>query len=497
MCVLNVHRHEFQRLRKLRILHFSYGSIQTSMKSKTMNMSEGRPILLLAVFALPLFIGNLFQQAYNLADSIIVGRFIGASALAAVGATNSISFLFFSLCNGISGGCGIVTAQYFGSGNEDKVRRSITNSGYVMFSMSLGMSILSFLLVPAVLRFMGTPADIMPDAVVYMRMTCASVPLIAVYNYSSSMLRALGDSKTPLVFLIGACILNVFMDLLCVRVLNLGVFGAALATMLSQLAAGIGCLAFALRSNPYFKMQRKHFQVSREIISRSVRLGLPLGLQWGMIAISTTALQTVVNSFGTTAVAAFTATNRIEQLVQQPFGSLSMALSTYAGQNIGAGKPERIRDGLRDSMIAQTVFSIFMLIIMQLFGGRIIRIFVNDPAVIALGGSALGLTSWFYAFLGTIYTTRGTLNGCGDALFSFINGMIEMLCRIILPILLLNFTAVGVWGIWWTAGLTWMISAVFCMARYLSWRRKNIPVTPGHSFDILRVPFGRRHGTAG
>ena len=439
-----------------------------------MNMSSGRPLKLLAVFALPLLIGNLFQQAYNLADSIIVGRFIGAGALAAVRATGSISFLFFSVCNGISGGAGIATAQYFGAGDDNRVQRSIVNAAYIMFSTSVAMGALAFALTPAALRLMGTPADILPDAITYMRMMCLSVPLVGVYNYAASMLRALGDSRTPLYFLIVACLLNVALDLFCVRTLGMGVFGAALATMLAQLLAGVGCMAFALRTNPYFIFRRHMMGVDWEIIRHAVRLGLPLALQWSMIAISTTALQTVVNRFGTTAVAAFTATNRIDQLTQQPFGSLGMALSTYAGQNYGARRTDRVRVGLRDGMLAMAAFSGVMLIVMQLLGTQIVSAFVNEAEVIALGGRALRLTSCFYVFLGTIFVTRGTLNGVGDTLFSFINGLIEMLCRIFLPMGLMLIPGIGVWSIWWTAGLTWALSAVACLLRYLSWRAKHM-----------------------
>lgn len=437
-------------------------------------MSQGRPLRLLAVFALPLLVGNLFQQAYNLVDSIIVGRFIGAGALAAVGATGSISFLFFSICNGISGGGGIVTAQYFGAGDDEKVRRAIVNSAYIMFSTSVAMGALAFALTPTALRLMGTPAEILPDAIAYMRMMCLSVPLIGIYNYAASMLRALGDSRTPLYFLIVACLLNVALDLLCVRTLGLGVFGAALATMIAQLLAGAGCLLFALRTNPYFTFRRRWLGVDWPIIRHAVRLGLPLALQWSMIAISTTALQTVVNRFGTTAVAAFTATNRIDQLTQQPFGSLGMALSTYAGQNYGAGRTDRVREGLRDGMLAMAAFSAVMLVVMQLFGRPIVAAFVEDAEVVALGGRALRLTSCFYIFLGTIYATRGALNGVGDTLFSFINGFIEMLCRIFLPMGLALLPGVGVWSIWWTAGLTWAVSAAACLMRYFSWRAKHM-----------------------
>ena len=458
------------------------------MRSISVNMSTGRPMGLLVRFALPLLIGNLFQQAYNLADSIIVGRFIGAGALAAVGATGSVSFLFFSVCNGISSGGGIVTAQYFGAGDDDKVRRAIVNSAYLMFSTSFFMGLLAFVLTPRVLHWMGTPADILPDSITYMRMMCLSVPLIGVYNYAASMLRALGDSKTPLYFLIVACLLNVVLDLVFVLALGMGVFGAALATMIGQLLAGVGCLAFARRSNPYFMLSRREMTVDWAIVRHAVRLGLPMALQWSMIAVSTTALQSVVNRFGTTTVAAFTATNRIDQLTQQPFGSLGMALSTFAGQNYGAGKIDRVRHGLRDGFIVMASFSGVMLVVIQLLRMSIIRVFVSEAEVIALGGRALALTSCFYIFLGTIYITRGTLNGVGDTLFSLINGGIEVLCRIFLPMGLILIPGVGVWGIWWTAGLTWGVSAAACLLRYFYWRAKRARLKASATEEAALAP---------
>ena len=441
-------------------------------RDTTMNMTEGRPLALLAVFALPLLSGNLFQQAYNLADSMIVGRLLGANALAAVGATGSISFLFFSIFNGISGGCGIVTAQYFGARKNEMVYKAIANSAYIMLGFALLTGSVAFAMVPTVLSWMGTPAEILPDAIVYMRMTSASVPLIAVYNYASSMQRALGDSRTPLYFLIFSCLLNVGLDLLFVGAFGLGVFGAALATMLSQLLAGAGSLLWAFRTNPYFRLNKQSMAFDKPIAKQAVRLGLPLALQWSLIAISTTALQSVVNGFGATAMAAYTAGNRLEQLVQQPFGSMSMALSTYAGQNKGAGKPDRIRTGFRDSMLAMIALAGAMTLIMQLFGGNLVGLFVHEQDVIELGGKALKITSLFYVFLGVIYVSRGVLNGVGDAVFSFINGIVEIAGRVGLPLLLLGVTAAGVWSIWITAGVTWMLAGISCILRYLSWRKK-------------------------
>ncbi len=443
--------------------------------NSTMNMTEGSPLKLLSVFALPLLIGNLFQQAYNLADSMIVGRLLGANALAAVGATGSISFLFFSFFSGISGGCGIVTAQYFGAKKHDMVCRAIANSAYIMLAASLVTGLTAFLMVPTVLSWMGTPAEILPDAIVYMRMTSASVPLVAVYNYAASMQRALGDSRTPLCFLVVSCVANVALDLTFVGVFGMGVFGAALATMLSQLLSGAGSLVYAYRRNAYFRVNRECRAFDREISKSAVRLGLPLALQWSLIAISTTALQSVVNSFGPTAMASYTATNRLEQLVQQPFGSMSMALSTYAGQNMGAGKTDRIRVGLRDSLLAMMALACGMTLIMQTCGESLVGLFVHEPEVVAMGSRALRITSLFYVFLGVIYVTRGVLNGVGDAFFSFINGIVEIAGRVGLPLLLLHFTTAGVWSIWITAGVTWLLAGSSCVLRYLSWRKTFLP----------------------
>jgi len=442
-------------------------------RQTTLNMTEGRPLALLSVFALPLLIGNLFQQAYNLADSMIVGQLLGANALAAVGATGSISFLFFSLFNGISGGCGIVTAQFFGAKEDAKVCKSIANSAYIILASSLLTGTIAFVMAPTVLGWMGTPEEILPDAITYMRMTSASVPLIAVYNYASSMQRSLGDSRTPLYFLIISCLLNVGLDLLFVGAFGLGVFGAALATMLSQLLAGAGSLLYAFRRNPYFRLNKESLVFDREITKKSLRLGLPLALQWSLIAVSTTALQSTVNTFGPTAMAAYTATNRLEQLVQQPFGSMSMALSTYTGQNMGAGKIQRIRHGFRDSLLAMIALAGIMTLIMQLCGRSLVGLFVRETDVIAMGSRALGITSFFYIFLGIIYVSRGVLNGVGDAFFSFINGIVEIVGRVGLPLLLLHLTTAGVWSIWITAGVTWLLAGTSCILRYIHWRKKT------------------------
>lgn len=441
-------------------------------RERLINMTQGNPTLLLLLFTVPMLVGNLFQQAYSIADSIIVGRFVGSGALAAVGATGSVTFLFFSICNGISSGCSIVASQAFGAGDVRKTKRVIANASYLMLSMSIVMCVIAYALTPWALRLMGTPEDILPDATVYMRLSCIGVPLVAVYNYASSMLRALGDSRTPLAFLITACFLNIVLDLFCVIVLKLGVMGVALATIIAQMISGVGCLWYAIRFNPYFLLTKEDFLPDRSVITQSVRLGLPLAMQWSMIALSTTALQSFINSYGTVAVAAFTTTSRIDQLMHQPLGSLSTALATYAGQNVGAGRMDRVKKGLHQAMLMSFGLTCAMIVVDTFFSRQLVSVFVSDPAVIDIGAQAVKLTAWFYFALSAINVIRGTLNGVGDALFAFINGAVEIVCRIGLPMMLVFLPPLGMMSIWWVNGACWLISALFCLWRYLSWRKK-------------------------
>ena len=440
--------------------------------NSTVNMTHGNPTGLLLRFAIPMLIGNIFQQLYTLADSAIVGQFLGANALAAIGSTGSVTYLFFSVCNGISSGSSVVTSQYFGAGDDANTKRAIANAAYIMFTTALVMGIAAYLAAPGLLALMATPIEIRADATLYMRMSCIGVPLVAVYNYASSMLRALGDSKTPLYFLIFSCILNIVLDIFCVYNLGLGIFGAALATIIAQVVSGVGCLLYALRTNPYFKLTKEDMRPDKQVIGKSVKLGLPMALQWSLIAISTTALQAFVNTFGTAVMAAFTTTNRIEGLVHMPYGSISAALSTYAGQNYGAGDMKRVKEGLKNGMFLASIFTAVVMVVYLTMAEGIIGLFVKEQEVIDLGARALRLTSWFYIFLALIYMCRGILNGIGDALFALINGVVEVIVRVSTPFLLVLIPGVGLWSIWWTTGITWMLSALTCLWRYLSWRKR-------------------------
>lgn len=446
------------------------------LRNSGINMTEGQPLRLLLAFALPMLVGNVFQQLYSAVDSIVVGKFNGSGALGAIGCTGTVTFLFFSISNGIGSGCGVVTAQYFGAGKNDRVRRALANSAYIMLSAGILMSVIAFFAAPAVLSIMKTPGDLLPDAITYIRVNCIGVPLVAVYNYSASMERAMGDSITPLYFLMLSCVINIALDLFFVCLLGLSVFGAALATILSQLIAGLGCLYTAWKKNPLFHLSREDFTPDPVVLKRAVRIGLPMAMQWSMVAVSTSLLQTYVNSFDSQAVSAYTMTSRVEQLAHQPYGSLGSALSTYAGQNIGAGRPERVRKGVRQSTLLMLGFTLVVTVIMQLCSGTFMKIFLDEskePDVVRIAAHGMRILSLFFASLGGIYITRSTLNGAGDIGISVINGIVELGCRLLIPILMGLIPGVGIWGIWWTAGLSWTGSALFCILRYLVWIRKD------------------------
>jgi len=437
------------------------------MKSNMINMTEGNPVRLLLTFSVPMLIGNIFQQLYNLADSVIVGQLIGAQALASIGATGSVTFFFFALCNGIGTGGGIITSHFFGEGNDEKVKNCIVNTAFIMILVPLAIGTLAFFTTKPLLIFLKTPSEIMPDAAAYMRIMCCSLPLISIYNFVSSMLRALGDSKTPLYFLIFSCILNVILDILFVYFLHQGVIGAGIATLISNLICGFLCLIYAFKTNPYFQLTKRDLHLNGEILWKCTRLGVPISLQFSLIAISCMALQRVVNNFGAVAVAAFTATSRVEQLIHQPYQTLGAALSTYSGQNFGANKKDRLITGYKKSMLMMAIFTLVMIPIIQIFGNGITRLFVKDDAVITMGAKALRITSWFYVFLGLIYMVRGVLNGVGDATFSLVNGITEVAGRFTVPILLTAIPLIGVWGIWWSVGVVWFLSGFTAYIRYL------------------------------
>ena len=446
------------------------------MSTYTKNMTEGSELSHILRFALPLLIGNLFQQVYNIVDSVIVGKFLGKDSLAAVGATGSITFLFYTLCIGLSIGAGVLISQSFGAGKYNEVKSLISNSAYVLISFGLLLSVVSAISANGLLRLLGTPYGIISEATSYMRIACAGTVGVAAYNWINSVMRSLGDSKTPLVFLIIASILNAALDLLFVVVFKLGVSGAAYATIAAQALSAIGCFIFALIKNSFFRLSKNDVKPNRQLMLKCISTGIPIALQNALISVSMVFLQRAANTFGETVMAAYTVTMRIEQLIQQPFQSLNAAISTFTGQNTGADKPLRVINGYRKSLKAAAVFAVMMLITFMLFSKLIVKLFVDDPEVIRIGALALKVSACFYVFLGIIHTTRGLLNGAGDVGYALVNGIAEFIGRVGFSTVLLNIPFVGIWAVWGTTCLTWVLTAIMSVVRYFSgkWKEKRL-----------------------
>ena len=445
-------------------------------KTRSVDMTVGSPIKHLISFTVPLFFGYMFQQVYNMTDSIIVGRFVSDKALAATGACGSLNFLFVSLAMGLANGVGIIVSQYFGAGKHEEIKKTISNAFYVLFGAALLATTVCVFVARPLLKFLSTPDSILNDAALYLATTSLGILFIALYNMVAAILRALGDSRTPLVFLIISAFLNVFMDLFFVLFLNLGVFGVAFATVVSQLLSVIISLTYAFKKVEYFKIDKSKMKPDRRIIGHIFRLGIPMALQSSMISISLIILQKVVNTFGTTVMSAYTITSRIDNLISQLYASLSMALTTYAGQNKGAGKNDRISLGLRSGFLIVFIYNLIVIPICFFLSPQISSAFVTSKEVISFSSTAMKITAVNYFFLAAIYVPRGLLNGCGDAAFSMINGITEVICRIVFANLFTRLAFLGVYGIWWAAGATWAVTSVVCLIRYLSghWKKLGI-----------------------
>ena len=445
-------------------------------KNMTREMTEGSPAKLILKFSGPMLIGNIFQQLYNMVDSIVVGKFVNKDALAAVGASGSLIFLIFGLTFGLSAGISIVISQYFGAGDYDKVRKSFATATYMIFVAAVIMGLIGFFVGRPLLNLLGTPPEIIDQSTIYVKISFLGILGIAGYKGISALLRALGDSIPPLNFLIVASILNVVLDLLFVIVFKMGVPGVAIATIISQFVSAIGCIIYALNKIKILRMPLNEFKPDRDILKKCIRLSIPVALQNSFVSISMMALQSVINSFQATIMASYTVVNRIEQLVMQPSMSLGAAVASFTGQNIGAGKIERAKKGMRSSVIIILIFSLLMLPVMYFGGEYIMRLFTKkeDYEVVRNGVEGIRITCLFYSFLGLIFVTRNFLSGAGDIKIPMIMGMIEVLVRVSLSIYLSSI--IGFHGIFWATALTWFATGIFGAIRVISgkWKNKSV-----------------------
>lgn len=435
-------------------------------RSGVKNMTEGNIPRLLLEFAAPMMAGNLFQQLYNMVDSVVVGNFVSSYALGAIGACSSLNNTAFGFCNGVSLGIGVVMSQMFGAGKEQEVRKTIINGTTVLLLVTTLLSVICVSMASPLLHLLQTPEEYIEQSILYYQITCIGLVGMAAYNAISAMLRALGDSRTPLLFLILASILNIVLDLVSVLWLQMGVAGVAIATIIAQAVSAVSCILYAMRTNPFFKLTKADLKLEKGLMLRCLKIGIPIGLQNSLISFSSVLLQRVTNGFGPDTATAYTMTVRLEQLIQQPYASLSAAISSFTGQNIGARKISRVQQSVKAGAVIVAIFSGVMCVVMHVFGRSILGIFGNDAAILDIAVKAIRITSCFYFPLGIIYLIRGLSNGAGDAVQAMLNGEIEICCRIGFALLFTSIPLFGMWGIWMTTAVTWCVTALECFIRY-------------------------------
>lgn len=392
-------------------------------------------------FAAPLLFGFLFQQLYSFVDTAIVGKYLGSAALAAVGSTGSINFLILGFCMGMCSGFSIPIAQAFGAKDETELRCYVANASYLCAALSIVMAVATALLCPAMLRLMNTPEEIFADAVSYIQLIFAAIPITVLYNMSSGVLRSLGDSKTPVYFLAMASIINIVLDMVFILYLHLGVRGAAIATVISQLASGVGCLIVMAKRFPILRMSKDDKRFRPLFVKRLFNMGVPMGLQYSITAIGSVVVQTAVNGLGTVAVAAVTAGSKLSMFFTCVFDALATTMATFAGQNIGARQVKRVNEGLRAASIVGVVYSVIAFAAVYLFGRNLIGLFVDAPDVEVIDKAQhyLLINSMLYIPLLFVNIVRFSIQGMGFTRIAMFAGVAEMVARTLVAVALVPF----------------------------------------------------------
>jgi putative MATE family efflux protein len=403
----------------------------------TKNLTVGNPALLIFSFAVPLLIGNLFQQFYNMADAFIVGRTIGVSALAAVGCTGSMNFLILGFMMGFTQGASIITSQRFGAGNNRGIRRSFAASLFLGIGITLALMVVSIATARPLLKLLNTPEEIFDSAYSYIIVIYWGIPAAFLFNLFSNMMRAVGDSHTPLIFLVIACIINIILDYVFILAFHTGVKGAAYATVIAQLLSGFFCIPVIIKKLPILRIKREDWKVDLRELGEHLRMAIPMGFQMSIIAIGVVTVTFALNILGTTAIAAFTAAQKIDMVATMPLGSFGAAMTTYTAQNYGARKIDRIEKGVFQCSLMSCSFSILMGLLFFFIGNHLAAIFLgSDLETIALAHTSLKISGSFYFFLACLFIFRQTLQGLGDSLIPTIAGITELLMRTFAAIIL-------------------------------------------------------------
>lgn len=432
----------------------------------TRDLTTGKPLPLLVSFTVPLALGTLFQQCFSVIDAALVGRCIGVGALAAVGATGSVNYLVIGLVTGVCAGMGIPISQSFGARDAAQLRRYVLNAAYICIGLSALLTLLCAVFTRPLLTLMHTPADIFADAYRYIMTVFYGVGGIVLYQMGACVIRALGDSRTPVFFLVLACVLNAGLDLLLILAFQMGVFGAALATVISQTLSGLACLWYILRKLSVLRPRPGEAAPSLRHIGKLLGQGLPMGLQCSITAIGGVVLQRAVNELGSQVVGAVTAANKVNGFFTCTLASLGTAVATYVGQNLGAGRLDRVRTGVHWSLALGTGYGVLAFVVLRLFGGSLAGLFVDagDAEVIRLAATFLQWTSLFFVLLNAVFVYRFGLQGLGHSGLAMFAGVTEMLARIAVAFALVS--TVGFLGVCLADPAAWLAADLFLVPMF-------------------------------
>ncbi len=439
------------------------------------DLTTGKESSLILRFALPMLLGNVFQQLYNIVDSIIVGKFIGKEALAAVGASFPIIFAFLSLIIGIASGSTIVISQYFGAKKIEKVKKTIDTLFIFLFFASITISIIGIIFSEEIFRFLKLPEEILPQATTYFNIFIGGVIVSFGFNGTSAVLRGLGDSKTPLYFLIISTFINIGLDLLFVLVFKWGIAGVAIASVMAQGGAFLTAIIYLNKTHNIIRFSFTKLTFDKDIFKKSIRIGLPTGIQQTFVAIGMTALISIVNTFGTNVIAAYSVVMRISSLASLPAMNFAAALSTFVGQNIGAKKIKRVRSGFIATLKMSSVISIAVSALVLLGSGFLMKLFTNDLEVIRIGKEYLMIVGAFYIIFSAMFSISGVMRGAGDTIIPMFISLIA-LWVIRIPGALILSRIFGEIGIWWSMPIGWFVGLMLSYIYYLTgnWKKKVI-----------------------
>ncbi len=409
------------------------------------DMTQGKPISIILKFTLPLIIGNIFQQFYNMADTIIVGRFVGAGALAAVGSTGTVMFLLTGLSQGLTAGFSVLTAQRYGAKDEEHVRRSVANGILLSLLAAVLLTAFSVLIMRPLLHLMNTPADIYDDAYSYIIIISIGLITNVFYNLFSAFLRSVGNSKVPLFFLVFSACVNVALDLVFIINFHMGTAGAALATDLSQGISAVLCLFYIYKKVPALKPEARHWRLNGRDTKHQLTMGIPMALQFAITASGTMIMQAAVNLFGSTAVAAFTAAGKVENLVTQGMMAMGQTMASYGGQNYGKGDYKRLKEGVRSAVLISCIYSLIaaVLVVVLLKPGMML-FFSGDVdlnEMMPWARTYIVMAAFFYVPLSVIFIFRNIMQGCGFGFLPMMGGVVELFARLITALAAMYFVS--------------------------------------------------------